>query len=474
MKRNVNGSGIAIGNFLFFLVFVLSLMVLKDCQGLKKPDQPNIIFILADDLGAGDLHCTGHPYALSPNLDQLAERGIRFERAYMAGAWCAPSRFGLMSGQFPARNFDLTRNLKPDEPCVTRILQDAGYTTAHFGKWHLTSGTEYSDSPDDFGIDEHFLTNYDGHAFTWTKAERQEEYWRAKTTDAYVDMTIDFIEKNSEKEAPQPFYINLWIYPTHSYIHPTPGQLEAYTDLQVDTADFNPYQQEFLKFVAKHGDIDKAMQAYCADVTAMDLALGRLFEFLQQQGLDKNTLIVFTSDNGPGPLTQQVISESVVERYHTRPDLLNSVGSAKIYKERKLSLHDGGIRVPYIVSWPDRVPKGKVDETSVIHGTDWLPTVASICNMELPEGLYDGTDVKAAFLGDKFERNKEIYWTQAGSVAILKNNWKGILTKEGEFRLYDIVRDPAEKENLADQNRDVAAKIEKSIQQWQKEMDQTK
>jgi arylsulfatase A-like enzyme len=112
-----------------------------------------------------------------------------------------------------------------------------------------------------------------------------------------------------------------------------------------------------------------------------------------------------------------------------------------------------------------------VDVKSVIHGTDWLPTVASIVNVELPGGLYDGTDVKAAYFGEKFERNKEIYWTQAGSVAILKNNWKGILTKEGEFRLYDIIKDPAEKENLAGQNPTVAAKIEKSIQRWQKEMD---
>ncbi len=100
---------------------------------------------------------------------------------------------------------------------------------------------------------------------TWTKAERKEEYWRANTTEAYV---------------------NLWIYPTHSYIHPTPGQLEVYKDLQVETTDLSPYQQEFLKFVGKHGDIDKAMQAYCADVTAMDQAPGRLFDFLQEQGLD--------------------------------------------------------------------------------------------------------------------------------------------------------------------------------------------
>jgi len=279
MKMNISISGFAIGKASKFLVIVLSLVLIKDCKALNEPEQPNIIFILADDLGAGDLHCTGHPYAMSPNLDQLAERGIRFERAYMAGAWCSPSRFGLMSGQFPARDFDTTRNLKPDEPCVTKILQDGGYTTAHFGKWHMTNGSDYSTSPDDFGIDEHFLHNYDGNANTWTREEKNEEYWRAKTTDVYVDKTIEFIKANSEKQSPKPFYVNLWIYPTHSYIHPTPEQLEVHRGLQVDYTDFSPYQQEFLKCVAKDVDIDQAMQAYCADVTAMDKALGRLFHF---------------------------------------------------------------------------------------------------------------------------------------------------------------------------------------------------
>ena len=458
--------------FIALLTILLSITLLQECESRIESKQPNIIFILADDLGAGDLQCTGHPYAKSPNLDQLAQEGIRFERAYMAGAWCAPSRFGLMSGQFPARDFDLTRNLKPNEPNVTRILQEAGYTTAHFGKWHLTEGSDYSNSPEDFGIDKHFLTNYKGQANTWTREERREEYWRAKTTDAYVDKTIDFINENHNKQTDKPFYVNLWIYPTHSYIHPTPEQLEPYKELQVDYKDFSPYQQDFLKFVAKHGDINKAMQAYCADVTAMDQALGRLFDYIKEEGLDKNTLIVFTSDNGPGPLTSQVISESVVERYRDRPDLLNSVGSAHVYKERKLSLHDGGIRVPFIVSWTSMVPEGKVDKTSVIHGTDWLPTVASICNVELPEGIYDGTDVKAAFLGKQFQRSKELFWTHAGSVAMLSQSWKGILTKEGEFSLYNMEQDPAELSNLAGMHPEVAKEIEKSIQSWKKEMSQ--
>ena len=455
--------------------YQLTVLIIALCSinlfGQKKENKrPNIIFILADDLGAGDLHCTGHPYAQTPNLDKLSEQGVRFERAYMAGSWCAPSRYGLMSGQFPARNFNLTMNLNPEEPSVTKILKNAGYRTAHFGKWHLNKGFEYADSPGDFGIDTHFTTNHNGNGKTWTKEQRNEEYWRAKTTDAYVDMAIDFIEENNSNKTPQPFYMNLWIYPTHSYIHPTPEELEVYEGLKVDYNDFSNYQQEFLKFVAKHGDIDKAMQAYCADVTAMDKALGRLFAFLKKKGLDKNTLIVFTSDNGPGPLTPQVQSESVVKRYKEKPDLLNSVGSAKIYKERKISLHDGGIRVPFIVSWPKNTPKGKVDKKSLIHGVDWLPTVASICNIDLPDAQFDGIDVKSAFRGEEIPRKDAVYWTQAGSFANLKGKWKSVLSKNDEFQLYDIVSDPSEIKNQKSDYPEVAAEMEKSLRVWMKDM----
>lgn len=458
---------------LYQLTFLLIALCSINLFGQKKDsNRPNIIFILADDLGAGDLHCTGHPYALTPNLDKLSKQGVRFERAYMAAPWCAPSRYGLMSGQYPARKFNSTMNLDPKEPSVTKILNDAGYSTAHFGKWHLNKGFEYADSPGEFGIDTHFSTNNNGNGKTWTKAQRKEEYWRAKTTDAYVDMAIDFIEENNAKLTPQSFYMNLWIYPTHSYIHPTPEQLAVYDGLKVDYKDFSPYQQDFLRFVAKHGDIDKAMQAYCADVTAMDKALGRLFDFLKKKGLDENTLIVFSSDNGPGPLTPQVKSESVVKRYKERPDLLNSVGSAKIYKERKISLHDGGIRVPLIVSWPKNTPKGKVDKTSIFHGVDWLPTVASICNIDLPDAQFDGLDMKPAFCGEVMQRKEPIYWTQNSAVASIKGNWKGMLSKDDDFQLFDIDKDPSELKNLKYEYPDVALEIENSLRKWRDELSQ--
>lgn len=227
---------------------------------------------------------------------------------------------------------------------------------------------------------------------------------------------------------------------------------------------------EFLKFVAKYGDIDQAMQAYCADVTAMDRALGRLFDFLEREGLKDNTLVVFSSDNGPGPLATQVNNESVVERYREMPDLLNNVGSAKIYKERKVSLHDGGIRVPFIVSWPKRIPGGKVDNVSIIHGTDWLPTITSLCGLELPEGNYDGTDVSAAFLGEEQIREKDIYWTQAGAVAFMRDRWKAILKSNGEFLLYDIENDPEELNDLKSGQPGLAGELKKSIIEWSAEI----
>ena len=114
-----------ISQYSVLLVIVLTQMMQLGCKDNEELERPNIIFILADDLGAGDLHCTGHPYAKTPNLDKLADQGIRFERAYMAGSWCAPSRFGLLSGQFPGREFDRNRKLNPEEPNVTKMLKDA-------------------------------------------------------------------------------------------------------------------------------------------------------------------------------------------------------------------------------------------------------------------------------------------------------------------------------------------------------------
>ena len=454
-------------NKLFFLVsfsFVL-------CHAIhaQKTKQPNIILILADDLGAGDLHVTGHPYVKTPNLDKLASKGVQFDRAYMAAAWCAPSRYALMSGQYPARDFNKNRNLKPNEASVTKLLKEAGYATAHFGKWHMNWGLDYMETPGDFGIDDHFTSNHNGNGRTWTKKERRSEHWREKSTDAYVDMAIDFIENNEAQNESKPFYINLWVFPTHSNINPTPEMLAAYDNLQVDMKDFSKQQQEFLKYVSKHGDINKAMHAYCADVTAMDKVLGRFFKYLKEKGMDENTIIVFTSDNGPGPLTHQISSKSIEARYKKSPLLLNSVGSAKNYSDRKASFHEGGIRVPFIVSWPGHFPEGKKDNSTLIQGVDWLPTVASLCNVELPNEPFDGMDVKSAFYGKGNVRKTPLFWEEKENAVIMKNNWKGIKMK-GQFALYDVEKDPSEAHDLKQTHSQLAQNMLTELTKWQKSL----
>jgi len=451
---------------LFSYMFLLVLIFPNAHAQKNSETRPNILFILSDDLGAGDLACTGHPYARTPNIDRLAENGVRFEKAYMAASWCSPSRYGLMRGQFPGRKFYATHNLMPDEPSVTSLVKKAGYSTAHFGKWHMNQGTLYSQSPGDFGIDKHFTTSSNGPG--WTREEINDKYFRATSTGKYVDMVIDWIGENNPNETGKPFYINLWVSPTHSYINPTPEQLAKYDGLKVNLEDFkNPLQQEFLKFVAQYGDINKAMQAYCADVTNLDDELGRLFAFLKDNGLTENTMIVFSSDNGPGPLTGQVKTGTVVERYKKMPTLLNNVGSAGDYRDRKLSIHDGGTHVPFIVSWPAKAPKGKVNSNSIICGVDWLPTIASICGLELPDANFDGQSVKNAFLGENVKREKPIFWYENfNSCAVLQNEWKGILDGEGKFALFYLKNDPSESRNLKSEEPEKAKDIKAMIEDF--------
>ena len=366
-----------------------------DPGGPGLRERPKIIFILADDLGYGDLGVTGHPYARTPNLDRLAGEGLRFNQAYMSGAWCAPSRAAIMGGIYPAREFNTERELPAGKPSLTSILQEAGYATAHFGKWHL-GGQE----PQLYGIDEAFITN--GNGPTWSATERRDPHWREKTTARYIDMAIDFAGKNRSR----PFFINLWLYPTHSYIDPTEAMLAEYEDLQVDIGDFdNPLQREFLEFVAEHGDIQSAIRAYCADITAMDTEVGRLMKALKELELDERTMVVFTSDNGPGPIE----NKELASRYLERPTLLNNTGSAGPYRDRKLSLHDGGIHVPLLIRWPGTVPAGMVNDSTVIGGVDFLPTLSGIAGARIEGIETDGVNLGAALTGGMIPRGEPLF-----------------------------------------------------------------
>jgi arylsulfatase A-like enzyme len=423
--------------------------------------QPNIIFILCDDLGYGDLGVTGHPYVQSPNIDGLAKDGIQFAEAYMSAAWCGPSRAALMGGVYPARNFNRTHVLDVEGTSLPRMLKVAGYATAHYGKWHL-GPRENGHPPSEYGIDESLI--YNGTGSTWPAARMKDPHWREHSTEAIVDAALGFMTKNQDT----PFFMNLWVYPTHSYIDPTPEQLAVYQDLKVDIADFeNPLQRAFLEFVSEHGDVQDAMRAYCADVTELDTQVGRLLQTLGKMGVSENTIVIFSSDNGPGPLCNNW--DGIAKRYTEKPTLLNNVGSAGPYRDRKISLHDGGTHVPFFVRWPAKIKPGQVNTETVFGGVDLLPTLGRISGAKIPNGL-DGHDLAAAWAGKAVERPEPLFWQdRPGWSAMRDGKWKAHLQK-GKFRLYDLRNDPSESDEVSKKHPELTERYTKMLKQWEGEL----
>ncbi len=445
--------------------FSLLLLLFALVSSLKA-EQPNIIFILCDDLGYGDLGITGHPYVKSPNIDRLAEEGMRFEHGYMSGAWCAPSRSALMTGLYPSRYFNRTHEMDTEGVTLYRVLKSAGYATAHFGKWHMSGRKPDDPTPSMYGVDEDFIAN--GNKEGWTKEERRQPHWREFTTKRYVDLTIDYLQRN--KDNGKPFFINLWVFPTHSYIDPTPAMLEPYKDLKVDINDFeNPLQREFLNWINEQGDVQDAMRAYCADVTELDNHVGRLMKALKEKGLDEQTLVIFASDNGPAPLGTIDRKQGLAKRIKESPTLINCVGSAGPFRARKSSLHDGGTRTPLFFRWPGKIPAGTMNTTTVFTGVDFLPTLATIAGAEIPEGL-DGENLVLALTGESVERSGPHFWNdRPGWITLREKQWKAHLQK-GEFRLYHILKDPSESNDVASRFPEVSDHYHGLLKQFEAEI----
>ncbi|HEC03779.1 MAG TPA: N-acetylgalactosamine 6-sulfate sulfatase (GALNS) [Phycisphaerales bacterium] len=421
-----------------------------------RRDRPNFVFIFADDLGWGDLGCYGNRQIKTPNLDELARKGTLFTQFYVNGSVCSPSRTAFMTSHYPARHAvhghfaghqqnkarAMPDWLDPKAHTVTRLLQDAGYATGHFGKWHLGSGNG-APSPGEYGIDEHVTVNSSGPQLTGTG----QPYFRAKSTAQIVDRTIEFIEKNRDK----PFYVNAWSLVPHATLHPTDEQMK-------------PYQRYAPRGVPYKG----AKQIYYASVSDLDRQIGRLVKRIDELGLTEKTVIVFSSDNGP-------------EDFDIGNAVHSGIGDAGPFRGRKRSLYEGGVRMPFIVRWSGHAPAGRVDDRSIVAGVDWLPTVCSLAGVKLPADLNpDGEDMSQALRGRPRERTRPLMWEWrfrvAGDMAhkcpilsIRQGKWKLLMNPDrSRVELYDIGNDPTELDNLADQNREIVAKLSEKVLEWQK------
>lgn len=414
--------------------------------------RPNIIFIFADDLGWGDLRCYGHPYARTPNIDKLASEGTRFTQFYATGVTCCPSRTGFMSGKHPASypTYPAVGGFG-DRPTITALLKKAGYRTGHFGKWHIGPSTE----PGTYGID---VIGGDG--------EKRRNAEGGRDAPIY-DQAIEFIEESREG----PFYLNVWSHVSHNPINPAQKFVDEFKDVKITESNFG--QHMHAKFDACRklgGDVDDAMRRYLGDVWSMDQDIGRLLAKLDELKLRENTLVVFSSDQGPGgvELGDKVRKARDSGRQNLR---LNQMGYAGGLRGGKHQQYEGGVRIPFILRWPGHTPAGRVDKDSVLSGMDWLPTLCSITGVEINAADFDGEDGSKAWLGGTHTRVRPLFWKTSApnsDPALRVGDWKfhGSHRKKGEVELYDLASDPEERVNLADKHPDVVTRLSSTLAAW--------
>jgi len=417
---------------LFCLLLSCPLVTVNAQDG----NRPNFLLIFADDLGFGDLACYGHPYADTPNLDRLAAEGTLFRQFHVNGNICPITRTGLMTGRNPSwfpNNPDDFSFLNATTVC--NILQDDGYVTGHIGKWNI--GPDYDAEYAEYGIDDLRITG------SISGDPRGKEGLR-------FDETLDFIEQYKD----EPFYLNLWIYATHTPIDPPQNLINHFAGLTVDRDLFGVHMQEKFDFVeANGGDIDESMRIYLAEVWGLDLQVGRLMDKLDELGLTDNTVVVFSSDNGPERLGD---------------GLLEALGYSGGLRGEKHSFYEGGTRVPLIVRWPGGgVPAGRVDDESIMFGMDWLTTVASLAGAPYNSSLFEGEDMSDVWLGNTRSRTAPLFFRGLRNFDkkyMRYGRWK---LHEDEKELYDLANDEYEFVNLYNGHPDIVAELLVSYNAWE-------
>lgn len=414
--------------------------------------QPNVVFLLADDLGWGDLSCHGSGFIKTPNIDRLASEGMDFQQFYTTSPVCSPSRAGFMTGRFPARfrihsaiggvrkNIDVGQVdwLDPQAVTLPRLLQGAGYVTGHFGKWHLQSGqADDAPLPAAYGVDEYALFAGTAHP----DAERTIEH------DEIWDAAADFIRRHHDR----PFFVNVWMHETHLAHYPSEVSLEL------------------------NQHLDERQRIYAAVATDADRGVGQVLGVLEELGLTGETIVIFSSDNGP-----ENTHASMMEMRGGYGGYY-SVGETGGHKGRKRSLYDGGTGTPFIVRWPGRVPAGRVDESSVLSATDLLPTVCAAVGVDLPADYAgDGESVLSAWEGGEFRRSRAIFWDWNGTDrpptnwprwAVRDGDWKLLVNDDGSRReLYRMSEDGSESTDRAGENSELVSRLGAELDAWRESL----
>jgi arylsulfatase A-like enzyme len=447
------------------------LLVLLLVSPAVADQRPNIVMIFVDDMGYGDLSCFGNPDIKTPHIDRLASQGLRLTQFYTNSPICSPSRVAVTTGQYPGRHsihsFLSTRKsnrehrmrdwLDPGARCIARAFRDAGYQTAHFGKWHMGGGRDVGDAPlpQAYGFDES-LVAFEGlgdRVLLTGKHKNSRALGRGRIIDAqkhqkteiYVDRCIDFITRHKDR----PFYLHLWLNDVHAGYFPS-----AAAKGRVEHLDVHPFLKELY-----------------AVMDEMDRQIGRLVETIDGLGLADKTLIILTSDNGP----------NLPKSNSDFPKPMSRTGS---FRGEKWSLYEGGIRMPFIARWPGHVPKNQTDQVTVMASIDFFPTFCALAGIEIADADFDGEDRSSALLGSPLERRFEpIYWEYgrqnvkflrpkfkenvSPNLALREGNWKLLLNEDGtQPELYEFSKTTDERQNLAEQHPEITKRMTDKLLTW--------
>ncbi len=437
----------------------------------SKEERPNIILLMADDQGWGDTSYNGHPHLMTPNLDAMAANGVEFTRFYAASSVCSPTRGSVMTGRHPERFGICYANcghIKKEEITLAEMVKERGYATGHFGKWHLGTLTkdildanrggrpeneEHYAPPSEHGFDVSFVTESkvptwnpmitppkisgdinekltEGELFGthyWTgPGEIETESLQGDDSRVIMDRAIPFIEDAVNRQ--QPFLSIIWFHTPHLPV--LAG--EVYTK--------------------KYPGLSEDQKHYYGVLTALDDQLGRLRNKLRELGISDNTILFYTSDNGPEGNTVSGRTQG----------LTNGL------RGRKRSLYEGGVRVPGIMEWPSKIKKG-IKVNAPCFTSDYFPTIANILNIDIAKYKrpYDGINMLPIVLGNKEDREKEMVFAIKKQAALITDEYKIYSADAGSsFELYNIIDDPSETKNLAKTKTDKLIELTSLWKSW--------
>lgn len=424
------------GRHIAWLIAVVGVFGADSFAEAGNAKKPNIVVILADDLGYADVGFHGCKDIPTPNLDALAKQGVRCTNGYVSGPYCSPTRAGLLTGRYQTRfghEFNPgggKQGLPVDQTTMAQYLKKLGYVTALVGKWHL--GGEPNMHPMARGFDEFFGFLGGAHSYFPAK-EKGDTILRGKKpagekdylTDALAREAVSFIDRNADK----PFFLYLAFNAVHTPMHATDKYLDRFAKIQ-----------------------DKQRRTYAAMLSAMDDAVGQVLARLRDKGLEENTLIFFFSDNGGPTMVGTTINGS--SNYPLR-------GS-------KRTLWEGGVRVPFLVAWKGKLPAGKTYDHPVI-ALDVLPTALAAAGLDAPpaSSKIDGVNLLPYLTGKKTEAPHDmLFWRFGQMMAVRKGDWKLVRVDGPALHLFNLKSDIGESKDVAQQHADLVQELQTAWNRW--------